>query len=81
MRERDAVTASEPHRTWKPASYGERRAFFAAFCDQCRRAIGGPCAVQMRAMAGDPSSPDFPHEWTLSDGAAVCTAFEEKRRA
>lgn len=76
-----ATGHAEPHRSWKPTTYTERRAFFAAFCDECRRSIGAGCFIKLRAMMHDPSHANFPSEWTLCDGAAVCTAFEPKRRA
>lgn len=69
---------AEPHRTYKPVTYVERRAFFAQFCDACRHNIGGACFTQTKAMMLDTSHPDFPPEWTQRDGAGVCTTFDPK---
>jgi hypothetical protein len=65
-------------RPYRPSNGTEGDMFMAEWCGNCASADyeGDGCVIQLRALMHKIDDPDYPAEWSLTDGGCPqCTAF------
>ena len=65
-------------RPYRPSNGTESDIFMAQWCERCALADydGDGCMIQLRALAHSIGDPEYPAEWSMTNGGAPqCTAF------
>mgnify|MGYP004224667425 CR=1 FL=1 len=66
------------YRPYRPSNGTEGDIFMAQWCDKCALSDyeGDGCMIQLRALAHRVDEPEYPAEWSFTNGGAPqCTAF------